>query len=66
MKITLELGEMFIIPLVLRIRGIINISPNTRAIFHEHFSNRIFVCINQSTRIVPIYTIYSNHDVGII
>ena len=26
--------EMFIIPLVLRTRGIINISPNTRAIFH--------------------------------
>ena len=47
MKITLVLGEMFIIPLVLRIRGIINISPNTRGIFHEHFSNRIFfVLIN--------------------
>jgi hypothetical protein len=27
-------GEIFIIPLVLRTRGIINISPNTRAIFH--------------------------------
>ena len=34
-------GEIFIIPLVLRTRGIINISPNTRAIFHEYFSNRV-------------------------
>ena len=34
-------GEIFIIPLVLRTRGIINISPNTRAIFHLYFSNRV-------------------------
>jgi hypothetical protein len=30
----LVFGEIFIIPLVLRTRGIINISPNMRAIFH--------------------------------
>ena len=40
-------GEIFIIPLVLRTRGIINISPNTRAIFHfKYFSNRVISYTN--------------------
>jgi hypothetical protein len=34
------------IPRVLRTRGIINISPNTRAIFH--FSNRVISYTNQT------------------
>ena len=39
-------GEISIIPLVLRTSGIINISPNTRAIFHKYFSNRVISYTN--------------------
>ena len=54
----LVFGEIFIIPLVLRTRGIINISPNTRAIFHSYYSNRVI----SYTKIIHFFNIMVKYE----